>query len=61
MFADALNPIVAKKKHEKKLEDKRKDYIKKKTISNYRSLQMKERLQKLKKSSKWNRTTKVIY
>ena len=44
MFADALNPIIAKKSM-KKLEDKRKDYILKKTIANYRSLKTKERLQ----------------
>ena len=31
------------------------------TIANYRSLQTKERLQKLKKSSKWKRPTKAIY
>ena len=37
MFADALNFIITKK-HERELEDKRKDYIYKKTIANYRSL-----------------------
>ena len=41
MFADALNSIITKK-HERELEDKRKDYIIKKTIANYRSLQTKK-------------------
>ena len=30
MFTDALNLIIAKRKHERKLENKRKDYILKK-------------------------------
>ena len=49
MFADALNPIIAKKSMKENWKIKGKIiyiYIKKKTIENYRSLQKKERLQK---------------
>ena len=60
MFTDALNLIVAKKSMKENWKIKGK-IIYKKTIAKYRSLQTKERLQKLKKSSKWKRTTKVIY
>ena len=60
MFADALNLIIAKKSMKENRKIKGKIIYKKKTIANYRSLQTKERLQKLKKSSKWKRPTKVI-
>ena len=61
MFADALNLIIAKKNMKENWKIKRKIIYLKKTIANYRSLQTKERLQKLKKSSKWKIYTKVIY
>ena len=61
MFADALNLIIAKKNMKENWKIKGKIIYLKETIANYRSLQTKERLQKLKKSSKWKRPTKVIY
>ena len=44
MFADALNPIIAKKSMKENWKIKDRLYIKE-TITKYRSLQMKERLQ----------------
>ena len=44
MFADALNPIIAKKSIKENYKIKGK-IIKKRTIAKYRSLQTKERLQ----------------
>ena len=61
MFADALNLIIAKKNMKENWKIKGKIIYLTKTIANYRSLQTKERLQKLKRSSKWIRPTKVIY
>ena len=61
MFTDALNLIIAKKNMKENWKIKGKIIYLKETIANYRSLQTKERLQKLKKSSKWKRPTKVIY
>ena len=45
MFADALNPIIAKKSMKKNLKIKGEIIYLKKTIANYRSLKTKERLQ----------------
>ena len=44
MFADALNLIIAKKNMKESWKIKGKIIYFKKTIANYRSLQMKERL-----------------
>ena len=60
MFADALNPKIVKKSMKENWKIKGKIIYIKKTIENYKSLQTKERLQKLKKSSKWKIATKVI-
>ena len=61
MFVDVLNMIIVKKNMKENWKIKGKIIYLKKTIANYRSLQTKDRLQKLKKSSKWKRPTKVIY
>ena len=59
MFADSLNQIIAKKSMKENWKIKGK-IIYKIRSENYRSLQTKERLQKLKKSSKWKIAIKVI-
>ena len=44
MFADALNPIIAKKSMKENWKKKERLFIKKETIAKSRSLQTKERL-----------------
>ena len=61
MFADALNLIIAKKKYERKLEDKRKDYILKKDYCKLQIIENEGEITEIKKSPKWERSTKVIY